>query len=179
MLLILGGALVALIFVIMLSAWQRLAMYRETFGLTELRFYTAATLPWLATIFVWLAVSVLRDRPRWFFPGVVWAAFAGLMLLNVINPDALIARTNAGDLVDRRAFASAYVTSLSQDAVPPLLERFEALPATDRCEVASWLLPRLTNTDGIRAWNYARQQARAAIEAHRVTLEQACVPPKA
>ena len=176
--LVLSGALVALMFVIMLSAWQRLAMYRATFGLTELRFYTAATLPWLAAIFLWLAIAVVRDRPRWFFPGMVWASFIALGMLDVINPDALIARTNAGELASRRPFDAAYVASLSQDAVPPLLDRFEALPAAGRCELAASLLPRLQDDDGLRGWNFARQQARAAIDAHRGALERACEAPR-
>jgi hypothetical protein len=56
--LLLATALVVLLFVVMASAWQRLSIYRDTFGLTELRFYAAAVLPWLGVAFLLLLTVV-------------------------------------------------------------------------------------------------------------------------
>ena len=42
-----AALLVALVFVVMASALQRMRLYTETFGLTELRLYTTAFMVWL------------------------------------------------------------------------------------------------------------------------------------
>src|SRR5262249_38358145 len=59
---LLAGALVALLFVIMLSAVQRMRLYQREYGLTELRVYTTAFMGWLAAVFLWLCATVLRGR---------------------------------------------------------------------------------------------------------------------
>src|SRR5262249_40205161 len=56
----LAGALVALLFVIMVSAVQRMRLYQREYGLTELRVYTTAFMGWLAAVFLWFCATVLR-----------------------------------------------------------------------------------------------------------------------
>ncbi|MBI2724408.1 MAG: DUF4173 domain-containing protein [Chloroflexi bacterium] len=90
-----AGLLIALVFVVMASALQRMRLYQQTFGLTELRVYTTAFMIWLFLVLAWLAITVLRgERDRFAF-GVLVAALAVLIGLNALNPDAFIIRRNA------------------------------------------------------------------------------------
>src|SRR5262245_29377749 len=59
---VLAGIQIALLFVMMVSALQRMRLYQREYGLTELRVYTTVFMGWLAVIFVWFAITVLRGR---------------------------------------------------------------------------------------------------------------------
>jgi hypothetical protein len=56
----LAGGQIVLLYVIMASAGQRMRLYQEAFGLTELRLYATAFMLWLAAVFAWFTVTVLR-----------------------------------------------------------------------------------------------------------------------
>lgn len=162
--LLLGSALGALLLVIVASAWLRLSMYVEAFGLTELRFYAAATLPWLLLTLCWFFASVLRDRLNEFLAGAMMFAAASLLVLYVIAPDALVARTNLARAAEGKPFDAGYATSLSADAVPVLLAEIGALPASDCVRVLGELRDRSERHNGWRAWNWSRSQAAMMLE---------------
>ena len=65
-------------------------------------------------------MTVVRGRARSFATGAVIAGFAATLALNVVNPDALIARTN----LSRPHVDAAYLGKLSDDAVPVLFSDF-------------------------------------------------------
>jgi Domain of unknown function (DUF4173) len=90
----LAGAMVALQFVIVASVLQRMYLYTQQFGLTELRLYTTIFMLWISVVFVWLVLTVLRGRRDRFAFGVLVTGFAAILLINALNPDALIARIN-------------------------------------------------------------------------------------
>lgn len=149
--------LVALLFVIMASAWQRLAIYRDAFGLTESRLYAAATLPWLAVALVWFLVSVARRRMEHFLAGAALLAVGVLLAITALNPDSFIARTNLARLDDGRPFDATYASILSADAIPTLIERFDTLPAAEQCILATAIRDRQSEDgDGLRSWNWSR-----------------------
>jgi hypothetical protein len=110
--------LVSLELVVAASALQRLRLYEREFGLTELRLYASGIVLWLVCCFVWLALTTLRGRGR-FAVGALVLAFAATATLNVVSPDALIARTNLA----RPHVDSAYLSRPSDDAVPVLVSR--------------------------------------------------------
>jgi len=85
---------VALLGAIIVSAMLRMKMYVHYYGLTTERFYPAVFMLWLATVIVWLAVTVLRDWGRPFVGGAVISALTFLAALNVVDPDAIVAGVN-------------------------------------------------------------------------------------
>jgi hypothetical protein len=169
----LAATLIVLVFVVMASAAQRMRLYQETFGLTELRLYTTAFMVWLFAVLAWLAFTVLRGRRDRFAFGVFAAGLAIVILLNGVNPDALIVRRNAA-IADTRSFDSEYALSLSPDAVPTLVANFGTVPPRDRCTVARELQRRyLDAARDWRTWSWSRFQAREAV-ASSGELEAAC-----
>lgn len=160
----LASVLVLLVFVVMASALQRMRLYQETFGLTELRLYTTAFMAWLFAVFAWLAVTVLRGRRDCFAFGVFMAGLAVLVGLNGLNPDAWIVRRNAAIAGNDRPFDSSYALNLSPDSVPSLVANFDKIPLAERCTVGRELRRRYLDVDGDwRSWSWGRFRAQSAV----------------
>jgi hypothetical protein len=162
------GGLVALVLVVVASALQRLWLYQQQLGLTELRIYTTGVALWLAVVFLWLAATVLRGRRHLFATGAVLAGFVATLAINVLNPDALIARTN----LSRPNPDVYYLGTLSDDAVPTLLARVGGLEPPLRQELARALLARSAESESLLSWNASRAHAAALIDQHRDELRK-------
>ena len=163
----LAALLLALLGVVIASALQRMRLYMQEYGLTELRIYATGVIIWLALLSGWFAVTVLRGRRHAFAVGALVAGFAATFALNVLSPDALIARTN----VTRPAADVEYLAGLSDDAVPTLVSRMEELPSAQRILLARELLRRETSIHDWRSWNVARTHAADALRVHRGELQ--------
>jgi len=151
---ILAGALILLLFVVMASALQRMRLYQREYGLTELRVYVTGVMIWLAVVFVWAAATVLRGRRQLFAVGALVSGFAAILTINVVNPDALIARTN----LDRPRLDLPYVMNLSDDATPELVKALPTLEPGQRAQLAAELASRRESSDW-RTWNWSRYRA--------------------
>jgi hypothetical protein len=163
----LSAVLVALELVVAASALQRLRLYQAQFGLTELRLYATGIVIWLAFVFLWLAATTLRGRRR-FAVGALVLGFAATAALNVVNPDAVIARTN----LSRPQVDAAYLGGLGDDAVPTLLTRLPSLRQRLRGELARLLLARAQGEQGVLGWNRSRAQARTLLAERRRELRR-------
>jgi hypothetical protein len=170
---IFSGVLVALVFVVMVSALQRMRLYEQVYGLTELRLYATGLILWLAAVFGWFVVTVLVGRRRLFAVGALAAGFAATLGLNVVNPDALIARTN----LDRPRADIGYLATLSDDAVPTLLRRLPRLSPSVRRQLAQSLLRRGTGSVDWRSWTVAKRDARALLAEQASALRVFAQPP--
>ena len=185
--------LVLLLGAIMLSAGARMRLYVHYYGISTDRLYASAFMIWLAIVFVGLALTVLRSRPRTFATGVVVSGFIVLFTLNVLNPDALVARANLARADAGRSGAAGadprYVASLGGDAVPVLLSALTAPNAAvdtaapgDRCAAAGILLDRWTGEKRARMthnwtqWNIARSRAMRAVREHEAELQKLACP---
>lgn len=185
--------LVVLLGAMMLSAGARMRLYVHYYGISADRLYATVFMTFLAIVFVWLALTVLRSRPRTFAAGVVVSGFVVLFTLNLLNPDALVARANLarGD-TGRTGAAGAdlrYVASLGGDAIPLLVSALttprapvDTAAAADRCAAAGILLDRWTGESRARMvrnwaqWNIARRRATRAVRAHEAELRQLACP---
>jgi hypothetical protein len=118
----LAGIMVGLLFVVVASALQRMYLYQQEFGLTELRLYTTMFMLWISAVLLWFVLTVLRDIRERFAFGALVAGFAAILAINVMNPDALIASTNIDRMEAGKRFDAYYLTTLSADAAPVLVE---------------------------------------------------------
>ncbi|NIM49197.1 MAG: DUF4173 domain-containing protein [Gemmatimonadales bacterium] len=150
---------------IMASALVRMRLYVDAYGLTESRVYATAIMIWFGAALVWFGVTILRDRARRYAFGAVVSGFAVMAGLNVINPDALIVRTNVARAEAGRELDLTYLGRLSADAVPTLTGRLGRLQHHDRCEIARTLQEQWTEEEDSdwRTWNIARWRATRAL----------------
>jgi hypothetical protein len=157
----LAGTQVLLLFVIMISAVQRMRLYQNEYGLTELRLYTTAFMGWLAVVFLWFAATVLRGQRNHFAFGALVVGFGMIATLHFFNPDGFIVRTNVARAEAGRRFDVSYAVSLSADAAPALVAAMPKLTQPERQEVASHLLWQWSppGYSDWRAWSWSRRRA--------------------
>jgi hypothetical protein len=161
---VLAGCAVLLIFPIIASAMHRMVLYRAQFGLTQSRLYTTAFMFWLIVVFLWFAVTVLRDRRERFAFGAFLSACLTIVALHAINPDALIVRTNIARGFEGRELDASYLTTLSWDAVPAIVENVEYAPEPQALRLRNYLGRRADQKrDDWRTWSYGYLRGRAAV----------------
>ena len=178
---VLAGINLGLLFVIMVSATQRLLLLTGNlgYGLTTVRFYPMAVMILLALIFVWFTLTVLRGTRQNFAWGALWLTLFTLGTLHVLNPDDFIVRTNARLMQEGRGFDSDYVADLSDDAIPALMETIPAMDSDQQCVVKNKLLYRLRfaqNENDFRTWNLARWNARNKMARNIESLDMTNCP---
>lgn len=162
---ILAGVQIALLFVIMASAMQRLVLLTGElgYGWTTVRFYPMVFMIWLAVVFVWFGWTVLRGHRKNFAWGALWSAIAILGATNLMNPDDFIARKNIQLMRQGRDYDAYYnAGELSDDAVPAIMEGIPNMNGEDQCGTKSYLLNRLAEAQDesdLRSWNFSRVRA--------------------
>ncbi len=152
---------VGLMGVLIASAFHRLMLYVQVYGLTELRFYVATAIIWIGIAFLLLGFAVMRPN-RAFLPHVlVCTLFIAVFALHTINPAAIIVHTNLTRDNAREDFDIEYAVSMSGDAVPTLLDGLGYLSEEQRDEIEIALAERWTVKDepSYRDWNYSRWKA--------------------
>jgi hypothetical protein len=169
---VLAGTMIILLSVIVGSALQRMRIYQREYGLTELRVYTTAFMGWLALVFGWFALTVLRGKRDRFAFGAVATGFLVILGLMVVNPDRLIVERNVRHATAGRQFDAYYVASLSADAVPEIVASLRSLDNRQRCGLANRLLQRLADEAGAgwRQWNWSRSKANRVLKDHESSL---------
>lgn len=169
----LAGGLLVMLFVIMASAVGRMRLYQSAYGQTELRLYTTAFMGWLAVVFVWFALTVLRGARERFACGALVSALAVAGALHLLNPNDHIVRTNAALAGGRRSFDAVYAQSLGADAVPALLETLPNLAPHERASLSAGLLKWAGREGGDwRSWNWSRQAGRRAVFGQEAMLRE-------
>ncbi len=184
--LVLSVAMIGMVMVILASAIQRLNLYESAYGYTVLRLYSHAFAIWMAAVFVLFTVTLLAARPRLFVFGGFLAGMAYLLVMNLLNPDALIAQENIqrylqhqttqGERLSRH-LDNEYLTTLSEDAVPIIVQVLDRLDRPVQAAVAQAYLEQLTalekqaTEDGWPSFHLARYNALATLQANREQLE--------
>lgn len=115
----LSALLIVEVMVIMLSAHIRLNLYEAAYGFTALRLVSHLFIGWLGVAFILLGIYILREeREQQFAFRIFWSVIAFFAVLNLINPEAFIARQNMNRFNDTGKLDVTYLSSLSADAVP-------------------------------------------------------------
>ncbi|MBT8193515.1 MAG: DUF4173 domain-containing protein [Acidimicrobiia bacterium] len=135
----LQASLVGLTGIVLISALVRMRLYVAEFGLTQLRFYALALMIWIGGLLVWSLVTVLPGRRALFGSGTFLSLLVLVATLNVVNPDATIARVNVDRYVNGGATIDLdyLVHNLSADAAPVLQSNAAVLPPLDLPDAGS------------------------------------------
>ena len=156
--------LLVLLAAIIASAVLRMRLYVAYFGLTTDRLYATALMGWIAVVSVALALTVLRGRARPFAAIAVLSGFAALGALNIGNPELIIARGNLSRTPDTRGIDYEYLTRLSGDAAPAVVNALRgAAPSAHACAGARALRKRWVRVEDT-SWNLGARLGRGAVE---------------
>ncbi len=129
---VLSGMLIAQVGVIMVSAFMRLSLYEKAYGYTTLRLYSHAFIILLAVIFCLLVYKIFRDkRENSFLLQVFVCILLFLAGMNFLNPDLFIAKQNIQRFIDSGKLDVYYLSNLSDDAIPELVELLDVLEDED------------------------------------------------
>ena len=161
--LVLGLAVVQvmLVLVMLASALERMRVYREQYGQTQLRLYTTAFMLWLGVLLVSFLLTVIPGRRAAFAQVTIGSAVLALAILHAVNPDDLIVRANR-DVAT--GFDLEYALGLSADAVPALVETAPALAPDARHRLAGQLALRWSGPEAdLRSWSLSRDRARRVV----------------
>ncbi len=147
---ILGSGLVGLVIVMLVAAFQRLALYEMAYGFSRLRTYTHVFMIWLGLLLVAVVILEVLHRERAVALAMVLASLGFAISLSTLNVDAFIVRQNIQREVrgtgektapSRADLDAQYFVDLSDDAVPPLVEAFhsKSLPISAQEKVGAAL----------------------------------------
>ncbi|HVF14098.1 MAG TPA: DUF4173 domain-containing protein [Acidimicrobiales bacterium] len=172
---VLAEVAVALTLVIVVVALVRLNLYEDAFGLTMLRLYATVLAVWIGVVFVLLAVDVGVGRGRgrqWLPSAAVAVGLLALLALNVANPEAMVVRHNVAFAERDGRFDPVYLTDLSDDAVPALVDALPRLGPDARRLVLERVCEMGSAGVSERRWWGSNASRRAAADARR----EVCVP---
>jgi len=163
----LSFTLVCLIFVVMASAFTRMQLYVAIYGITRERLYVVAILFWLAFVLSWFCATTLRGRSSKFSAGALASLLIVVLALNLLNPDAYIAKLNTSRAL--KSIDADYLVGLSNDAIPQLLKSLPSIPLDAREKVLSSLQRRKErmDKDDWRSWDLSSETAISELNRRR------------
>ena len=162
---ILAEAAIALTLLIVLVAFNRLSLYEQAYGLTMLRLYSHIFAAWIAVVFLLFAADLagIWRRRRWFVGATSATALALLLALNFVNPEAVVVALNTRHAQSAHKIDTQYLTELSSDATPALLNSRDLLdtPLWNQVDATACAGPR-SYSPSLPAFNWADAGAAAA-----------------
>lgn len=176
----LSGVLIILVILIMVSAFKRLLLYENAYGFTVLRLYSHIFIIWLAAVFILLLYKIFIDRrENIFIIYFLTSVILFLVFVNLLNPDAFIAKQNIQRYYNTGKLDVFYLTQLSDDAIPETIKVLDIPDEELRGPFANsmyenWLYI-LENKDYHNKWqsfNISRSRAIRILESKAKLLKQ-------
>lgn len=170
---VLGSSSAALTIGLVAVSLRRMFLYEDAFGLTMLRLYVMGFAVWMAAVLAATAVATARAAGgrRWLGTFVVGSAVAGVLVLNLVDPEAVVVERNLDRAAAGESLDLHYLAGLSADGRLRLLDAAKDDPAgeiaTALCD-SRWRFEQ--PTDG-SIWSFNR-----AADRHRDRLEALCGP---
>ena len=159
---LLSVAMVGLLLVVVASAFHRMTLYEEAYDFTRLRLFAQTFICAIGALLCHRALTLFW-HPERFAIGLLVAAIAWVGALDVLNPDALIARENLRRAVATQKLDPSYLLRLSDDARPELARALPGLNDLDRRELCRALVRAQPVTIDWRGWTLASAAARRAM----------------
>jgi hypothetical protein len=122
----LGLGMLALVGVMLASAFQRLVLYEAAYGFSRLRAYTHIFMIWLGVLLAVVLVLDILRKERAFALAALLACIGFAATLTLLNVDGFIVRQNVARAAAGESLDVAYLASLSPDSVPALVAAYQA-----------------------------------------------------
>lgn len=121
-----GITLVALVIIILVSSFQRLYLYEAAYGFSRLRAYSHVFIIWLGILLLSVVVMEVVHRQRALALVVLLILLGFTASLNLLNVDAFLSRHNIQRTMQGSPLDGDYLSTLSNDAVPTLVEAYSS-----------------------------------------------------
>lgn len=175
----LSVAIVALVLVMLVSAYQRLVLYETAYGFSRLRTYTHVVLVWIGLLLGAVVVLEILRRERAFALAALIASLGFAVSLSLLDVDGFIVRQNVSRAARGEGLDVPYLVSLSADSVPALADEFQSssLPGLTRDAVGAVLFCRMQSDSGgsakdWRGFTLSQWRANAVIDEAREKLSR-------
>ena len=174
---ILSGLLVIQVICILVSAFTRLSLYEDAYGFTTIRLYSHALMVWIGVVLLLIAQHIWTNGKREVF---TFRTFSSVVLLlfvmNIVNPDAFIAKKNLERYAATGIVDANYLASLSDDALPYTIGLLgDSSEATRRKFAYSLYWKNYSRAEDIkndwRSLRFGRAHATQLLGAHKAELE--------
>ncbi|HLO32481.1 MAG TPA: DUF4173 domain-containing protein [Anaerolineales bacterium] len=176
----LSVGIVALVMVILVSAYQRISLAIDWHGFSRLRIYPRVFLVWLGVLLVAVVLLEIFRRERYFAFAAVLASLGFAISLTLVNVDAAIVKHNVPRVLQGKNLNVAHLASLSADAVPALVQEYqstvypqsvhEGLGAALACYLYAYSSSGVDANDW-RSFNLSRWQAYDALRQVQFSLQ--------
>jgi hypothetical protein len=122
-----SALVMGLVLVILVSSFQRLALYENAYGFSRLRTYTHFFIPWLGLLILAVIGLEVASRQRWFALALLVCTIGFGATLAVMNVDGYITRQNLARFQQGEELDVPYLASLSYGTTPELVVGLEAV----------------------------------------------------
>jgi hypothetical protein len=131
----LGATVPALALGLVVVSLRRMSLYDQAFGLTMLRLWVVGAAVWMGSVLVMTAVRNAGSPAgrNWIVAGAGISAAALVLMADVSNPEAFVARHNLARAREGAELDVSYLVDLSDDAVPVLADALGGKGGTLRC----------------------------------------------
>lgn len=152
------------VIIVIVSAFKRLSLYIDTYGMTELRFYVCGFIILLFALFTLLAIKFIQSKSEQFFTfTTLLSNIVFLIGINIVNPDAYILKVNLEQYGLTGKIDILYAGSLSTDAELLKIKLYKELEGEEK-ETFRELLEKeknnlLSNSADWQSTNFSHIQA--------------------
>ncbi|MDF3045668.1 MAG: integral rane sensor signal transduction histidine kinase [Ornithinibacter sp.] len=155
------GALCVLTLAVVASALYRMSLYQDAFGYTVLRVFVDGFELWLGLVVVFLLIAGVRLSAWWVPRAVLVSAAVFALGFAAMSPDAWVAGRNIDRFDAGSSLDTAYLSTLSADATPVIVDRLPAEMAS--CVTEGGVGTPFEHDDWL-SWNLGRSRAQGATE---------------
>ena len=125
--------LLVMVTALLVSSAVRIGLYVTEFGLSVERIFASSAIVWVIGALAAFAGTTLRGHAGRFMPVTLLLTVAWVACVNLINPDAVVARVNIARAERGETFDAEFHARLSADSLPVLIAEADRL-RTSECE---------------------------------------------
>ena len=118
--------LVAMVLIILVSAFQRLYLYESAYGFSRSRAYAHGFIIWLGVLLLAVVIMEIIHHQRAFANIALAVLFGFSVSLNLLNVDKFIVQSNINRSIQGEMLDTTYLSTLSTDAIPELVADFSS-----------------------------------------------------
>ena len=155
----LATAIVGETLVLLGSAWSRMAAYEAAYGATQTRIQVDVFILWLGAALLWLVLTLWSRpwAPRFAFGGLV-CGLGYVASLNLLNPDALVAKRNIQRWHETGTLDMGALCALSEDAKEALIPLADQIQDRDlRQRIDHWIAFHNKPSTTWQRWHWAKK----------------------